>query len=64
LFFLQFFWLLTTGTGFNLVGGLRKRGGDDEGAPTMVVDLGWQLGFGFEAKLEWGMHGGSPSELI
>jgi hypothetical protein len=46
-----------TGTGFNLVGGLRNRGGDNERAMTMVVDLGWRLGFGFEVKLAWGCMG-------
>jgi hypothetical protein len=45
------FWLLTNGSGFNLVGEVRNRGGSDEGAPTMVVELGWRLGFGFKAKL-------------
>jgi hypothetical protein len=26
-----------------------------------VVELGWQLGFGFEAKLAWGCMGGRRS---
>jgi hypothetical protein len=34
------FWVLTNGSGFNLVGEVRNRGGSDEGAPTMVVELG------------------------
>jgi hypothetical protein len=33
----------------NLKGGLWNRGGSGD-----VVELGWQLGFGFEAKLTWG----------
>jgi hypothetical protein len=29
----------------------------------MVVELGWQLGFGFEAKLAWGCVGEVLSSL-
>jgi hypothetical protein len=35
-----------------------ERGTDD------VLELGWQLGFGFEAKLVWWGHGGGAPELI
>jgi hypothetical protein len=42
--------LLTTGTGFNLEGGVWNRGGGDESAPATVVGLGWWLGFSFEAN--------------
>jgi hypothetical protein len=45
------FWLLTTGTGFNLVGEVRNRGGGDEGALATVVELGWRLRFDFKVKL-------------
>jgi hypothetical protein len=47
-----------TGTGFNLEGELRNRGGCDERAMAMVVKLRWRLGFMFEAKLAWGGVGG------
>jgi hypothetical protein len=43
--------------GFNLLGGVRNRCGDDEGAPTTVVELGWWLGFNFKAELVWGCVG-------
>jgi hypothetical protein len=36
---------------FNLVGDVQNRGGGDEGAPTIVVELGWWLGFDFKEKL-------------
>jgi hypothetical protein len=36
-----------------LVGGLQKRGGGDERAMAMVVELRWRLGFDFEATLTW-----------
>jgi hypothetical protein len=39
---------------FNLVGDVQNRGGGDEGAPTIVVELGWWLGFNFKEKLAWG----------
>jgi hypothetical protein len=29
-----------------------------------VVELGWQLGFGFEVKLAWGCMGGGTPKLI
>jgi hypothetical protein len=40
-----------------LLGGVRNRCGDDEGAPTTVVELGWWLGFNFKAELVWGCVG-------
>jgi hypothetical protein len=51
------FLLLTIGMGFNLVGEVPNRGGCDEEAPAMVVELGWRLGFSFKAKLTWGCMG-------
>jgi hypothetical protein len=45
-------WHLTTGTGFNLKGGLWNRVAAARGTGN-AVELGWQLGFGFEAKLTW-----------
>jgi hypothetical protein len=46
-----------TDMGFNLVGGLRNKGGSGERAMAMVVKLVWRLWFGFEAKLVWGCMG-------
>jgi hypothetical protein len=40
-----------TDRGFNWARGVRKRGGGGERAAAMMMKLGWQLGFDFEAKL-------------
>jgi hypothetical protein len=48
------FWLLTTDTWFNLKGGIWNKRWRRLGAPAMVVELGWWLGFGFEVNLPWG----------
>jgi hypothetical protein len=43
-----------TDTRFIWAGGLQKSGGGDEGELGTVVELRWQLGFSFEAKLARG----------
>jgi hypothetical protein len=40
-----------------LVGGFQNKGGGDEKAMAMVVELGWWLEFDFEVKLAWGCMG-------